>query len=186
LRLLHEHALTHNWNAAALGVTQETTEVGFTNQAFEQLGISPDAGFSVTSKSQSSMHALGQQIESLAPVIFLIDGYHPKQHFKNWFTEIFLRDLQSLRAAVIVVVADTPKALQNLIQSPHAQEVFALSQLKAREIRERLHLINDQLHLGVEEAELEHYVKAVRERPERFRSLARLLQLSQTKFSSST
>ena len=76
----------------------------------------------------------------------------------------------------LVVLADEPKNFVKLDAPGLPVEEFTLGRLKPKEIRERFELIDAQAGLSLTAQEMDYYVQVVRENPEYYKSLARLLK----------
>jgi len=162
-----------NW---PLAVTPDLNEADFSQRVAQELGISASEEFSIASKVQKGTESLAGRLARMAPLALFIDGYQPNRHFGRWFHDVFLPDVQRSGAGILVVLAEEPKSLVQFDMSDLPVEEFMLGRLKPKEIRERLELIDSRFGLALTEEEMNYYIQVVRDKPEYYRSLARLLQ----------
>lgn len=162
-----------NW---PLAVTPDLSEADFSDLVSRELGLAASEEFSVAKKITRNVSPLVESLARLAPLALFIDGFQPNLSFERWFREVFLADVARSGAAILVVLADEPKSFVNLDALSLPTEEFTLGRLRPKEIRERFELIEAQAELSLTAEEMDYYVQVVREKPEYYKSLARLLQ----------
>jgi hypothetical protein len=204
LRAFGERAASKGWKTIPgeeswpMVVTPEMTDVDFREQILRGLGVLTEEGFTTEAMYPSAVQVGSYATEkafkptsttallnpivktciSMAPLAILIDGYRPNHRFEHWFSAIFLNDMLQSDASIITVIADVPKEVDRLTKLD-GSVVFTTGTLKSKDIRERFRMMDAEFSLELEESELDYYVRVVREKPDRFHSLARLLELTQ-------
>lgn len=120
-----------------------------------------------------------QKLKQICPILLQIDGYQPSSQFTSWFTSEFLPDLQKSNTPVVVVVADRPHVIDDLIKL--AKATIQLRELSKREVKKHFQRLNTHLVIPINIDEAQLYVDEIIGKPSLLEPLTRVLLLSMTK-----
>ncbi|MCI0338275.1 MAG: ATP-binding protein [Acidobacteria bacterium] len=129
-------------------------------------------------RSRRPLHLFVEQLRQHAPVLLLIDGYHPGDEFAKWFVDSFIADVKRSRSPIVIVVADVPGNAERL--STLADVRIPLSPPDKSSISQALERIAQHISPRVEAVEIDVYLKEVEAQPAILRNLMRVLLLAQT------
>jgi hypothetical protein len=162
-------------------VKSDITETAFKKRVREGFGIDlPElrAGSNFSgapvSLGPDQQATLISQLASLGSILLLVDDYQPGEEFQAWFTGVFLEELRRSTVSFVVVAAGTPDQVKGL---PY-DEYIQLRPMSEDRIRSYFQEVALQLNPPLGEDELETYVRAVVERPDRIYGLMHVLQLA--------
>jgi hypothetical protein len=180
LRQVGHYASMRGWavipgpaGPAPLVVTPDTDVESFYRELQAMLGITVDDISIGRNATTPPAPAVLDQLRQRAPLLILVDDYHPTPSFGAWFTDVFIPSLRGAAEAVIVAVACRPDVADRLALADTRK--IELVRLGADDIRRLLADVGQHIAPPMSPDELDAYVAATLEDFEALGRLTRVL-----------
>lgn len=117
-----------------------------------------------------------RKLKNAAPLLIMVDGFQPGPQFGLWFMD-FIKRIVASRANIIVLISDKAAANMEFFGkfSPFINENIALGQIGYTEVKQHFESLNSFCKLGMEQSEMDTYLKQAAKKPQVLKALRNVL-----------